>query len=117
MTTVSLFQVPVPLKHNYRNVSGCTLHSSDVSADSPLILQHRHRNGVSPFCMPSDPGSDSLTFSSGDAVRLACPDADNNLLAIPNSPLMVYEVVAFCIRGKSYSCVIIQDILPDTSVS
>lgn len=107
MTTVSLFQAPVPLKHNYRNVSGCTLHPSDVSADSPLILQHRHRNGVSPFRMPSDPGSDSLTFSSGDAVRLACPDADNNLLAIPNSPLMVYEVVAFCIRGKFYSCVII----------
>lgn len=67
--------------------------------------------------MPSDQGSDFLTFSSGDAVRLACPDADNNLLAIPNSPLMVYEVVAFCIRGKTYSRIIIRDIFTDTSVS
>jgi hypothetical protein len=66
--------------------------------------------------MPSDPGSDFLTFSSGDAVRLACPDADTNMLAIPNSPLMVYEVIAFCIRGKIYGCVTIQDILADLSV-
>jgi len=67
--------------------------------------------------MPVDPGFDSLTFSSGDAVRLACPDADDNLLAIPNSPLTVYEVVAFCMRGKTYSCVIINpDIFSETSV-
>jgi hypothetical protein len=67
--------------------------------------------------MPTDPGSDSLTFSSGDAIRLACPDADNNSLVIPNSPLMVYEVVAFCIMGKTYSCIIIQDIFTGTSNS
>jgi hypothetical protein len=66
--------------------------------------------------MPSDPSSLSLTFSSGDAVRLACPDADNNLLAIPNSPLMVYEVIAFCIRGKTYGYIRIQDILGDVCV-
>jgi hypothetical protein len=65
--------------------------------------------------MPSDPASDSLTFSSGDAVRISCPDADNNLLVIPNSPLMVYEVV--CIRGRNYSCITIQDIFTDTVVS
>jgi hypothetical protein len=112
-----LSQAPVPLKHNYRNVSGCNVHLPDVSADSPLVLQHRHRNGISPFRMPSDPGSDSLTFSSGDAVRLACPDADINLLVIPNSPLMVYEVVAFCIRGKTHSFIIIQDIFSDNSAS
>jgi hypothetical protein len=117
MTTVSLLQAPVPLKHNYRNVSGCNVHLSDVSADSPLILQHTFRNGISPFRMPSDQGSDSLTISSGDAVRLACPDADNNLLVIPNSPLMVYEVIAFCIRGKTYSCIIIQGIFSDISAS
>jgi hypothetical protein len=99
MKTVSLQQAPASLTHNYPNVSGCTLHPSDISDDSSLILQHRHRNGISPFRMPNDPGSDSLTFSSGDAVRLPCPDADDNLLTIPNSPLMVYEVVAFCITG------------------
>jgi hypothetical protein len=102
MTTVLFLQAPVPLHHNYLNVAGCTVHISDISTDSPLILHHRHKNGMSPFRMPIDPASDSLTFSSGDAVRLACPDADNNLLAIPNSPLMVYEVIAFCIRGKTY---------------
>jgi hypothetical protein len=53
-----------------------------------------------PFHVPSDTGSDSLTFSSGDAVRLACPDANSNLLVIPNSPLTVYEVIAFCIKGE-----------------
>jgi hypothetical protein len=50
--------------------------------------------------MPDDLESDSLIFGSGDAVRLACPDADNNLLVIPNSPLVVYEVIAFCIKGE-----------------
>jgi hypothetical protein len=59
---------------------------------------------MAPFHTPSDPGSDSLTFGSGDAVRLACPDANNNLLLIPNSPLTVYEVIAFCIKGEVYEC-------------
>jgi hypothetical protein len=39
------------------------------------------------------------------------------LLEIPNSPLMVYEVVAFCIRGKTYSFFIIQDIFSYNSAS
>jgi hypothetical protein len=57
---------------------------------------------MAPFHTPSDPGSDSLTFSSGEAVRLACPDANNNWLLIPNSPLTVYEVIAFCIKGEPH---------------
>jgi hypothetical protein len=82
------------------NVAGCSVPVSSISDDSPLILQHRYRNGISPFHTPREPGSDSLTFSSGDAVRLACPDASTNLLVIPNSPLAVYEVIAFCIGGE-----------------
>ncbi|XP_023721167.2 uncharacterized protein LOC111871958 [Cryptotermes secundus] len=82
---------------------GCSVPISSISVDTPLILQHRYRNGMAPFHMPSNPGSDSLTFGSGDAVRFACPDANKNLLLIPNSPLTVYEVIAFCIKGSIFS--------------
>jgi hypothetical protein len=54
------------------------------------------------FHMPDSPDSDFLTFRTDDAVRFACPDAEDNLLLLPNFPFFGSEVRASCWKGMIY---------------
>ncbi|XP_069688118.1 uncharacterized protein [Periplaneta americana] len=83
--------------------AGCTIPMANLNDTSPLILLHSPRKGDSPFYMPKNPASGSLSFRSGQSVRFACPDADNNLLLIPKSTFRVYDVIAQCRKGSEFS--------------
>ena len=74
-----------------------------MEENSPLILQNVSRNGKTSLNIPSTPGSDLLTFRTGEAVSFACPDV-NNMFVIQNTPLMEREVTAVCKKGKIYFC-------------
>jgi hypothetical protein len=51
--------------------------------------------------MPSTPGSDLLTFHTGEAVSLACPDVNDNMFVIQNTTYMERELTAVCKNGKN----------------
>jgi len=75
-----------------------------MEENSPLILQNVSRNGETSLKMPSTPGSDLLTFRTGEAVNFACPDANDNMFVTQNTPLMKRELTAVCKKGKIYIC-------------
>jgi hypothetical protein len=72
-----------------------------MEENSPLILQTVSRNGETSLNMPSTPGSDLLTFRTGEAVSLACPDVNDNKFVIQNTPFMERELTAVCKKGKN----------------
>ena len=75
-----------------------------MEENSPLILQNVSRNEETSLNMPSRPGSDLLTFCTGEAVSFACPDVSDNMFVIQNAPFKERELTAVCIQGKIYFC-------------